>query len=65
MLEKEKHEVEFYADMERETDLAYLFSDGINKFWLPKSQVIEIDQVGTMTYKIIIPEWLAIKKEII
>jgi len=42
-----------------------LFFDGINEIWIPRSQVLEINQVELDAYQVIIPEWLAIKKEII
>jgi len=58
-------EVEFYGDLRRETDLAFLFSDGLNEFWIPKSQIVEYDPVTEITYRVVIPEWLAKKKEII
>ena len=64
-MEKSTKEVEFYADLKRETDLAYLFVDGINDIWIPKSQIVDLDQVTTATYLVVIPEWLAKKKEII
>ena len=34
-----KEDVEFYFELKRETKAAYLFSDGAEEFWLPKSQV--------------------------
>jgi len=61
----QSNEIEFYGDLKRETDLAYCFYDGIDYVWLPKSQIIEIEQVTTATYRVLIPEWLAKAKEII
>lgn len=58
-------DVELYVELKRETEAAYLFSDGINSFWLPKSQIIEMEHKKGEDYEIVIPEWLAAKKEII
>lgn len=62
---KKLPDVEFYGDLKRETNEAYLFFDGVYEVWLPKSQIIEMDQVSTITYRLLIPEWLAKNKEII
>lgn len=58
-------EIEFYGDLKRETDDAFLFYDGMYEVWLPKSQVIEYERVTTATYRVMVPEWLAKKKGII
>ena len=55
--------VELDLQKEAETAKAILFSDGINKTWIPKSQLedeLEILQNGLV--RIIIPEWLATDK---
>ena len=62
---QEVKEVEFYGDLKRETDLAYWFFDGIDLVWLPKSRIISCEQVTTVTYRVLIPEWLAKVKGII
>ena len=59
-------EVEIYAYLEHATDEAYLIFDGIQKVWLPESQVevnedIAIEEHGTF----VMPEWLAMEKELI
>ena len=56
--------VEIYAEIKRETELAILATDGVNDFWLPKSE-IKIKRRKHTDVEIIIPEWLAIDKEII
>lgn len=50
----------------KETDMAFLTTDGVIKAWLPKSQIEsnELLEVGG-TYTIEIPEWLAEEKELI
>ena len=37
--------IEFFGDLKRETEKAFLFYDGVHEIWLPKSQIIEYDQV--------------------
>ena len=61
----------FCAEIKHETQEdeekmgAFLCFDGVNEFWIPKSQVIEKRQISGDDYEITIPEWLAIDKEII
>lgn len=57
--------VEFYGEIRKETDGAWLVYDGVNQIWLPKSQIIEMNHVKGSDYEFIIPEWLAVKKEIV
>ena len=59
--------VEFCGEVKHETDYAYLITDGVNDFWIPKSQIREMKRVGKDgdNYEITIPEWLAMEKEII
>lgn len=57
--------IEFYAELRHEKELAYLFFDGANEIWIPKSQIKHMEQAGDKDFEIHIPEWLAIKKEII
>uniref|UniRef100_A0A6H1ZY07 Uncharacterized protein n=1 Tax=viral metagenome TaxID=1070528 RepID=A0A6H1ZY07_9ZZZZ len=57
--------VEFYGEIRKETDNAYLVFDGINEVWLPKSQIVEMNHEKGPDYEFIIPEWLAIEKEIV
>lgn len=53
--------VDLAGQLEHETALAYLFSDGTQKAWLPKS-IVEYDQdSGTFT----MPEYLAKEKGLI
>ena len=44
---------------------AYLLTDGVDEFWIPKSQVIDKYQISGDDYEFTIPEWLAIDKEIV
>jgi len=59
--------VEFTMEIKAETTLAYLFFDGDNEMWIPKSQISEFDRHGDdddmATFEI--PEWLAIEKDLI
>jgi hypothetical protein len=57
--------IEFYGELRDETDAAYLIHDGINKVWLPKSQVKNKRQISGHDFEFEIPEWLAKKKGII
>jgi hypothetical protein len=62
----EKNKIEICAEIKRETDMAYLVSDGDQDQWLPKSQV-EMDSEGESvgpgdTVVFTMPEWLAIEK---
>jgi len=59
--------VEFVCAIVKETDDAFLVFEGDKKVWISKSQVIDYEQVetGKNAYEFIIPEWLAIKKEIV
>lgn len=58
--------IDFCATIEWETDKAYKLSDGVETFWIPKSQVEEKRRVGyDGGFEFTIPEWLAIDKGII
>ena len=59
-----KDEIEFYLELKTERKAAYLFTDGIDEFWLPKSQV-EAVHVKDKEYNVFVPEWLAKEKELI
>ena len=58
-------DVTFCATIKYETDAAYLLADGVNEFWIPKSQVLAKEQIKDSDYEFVIPEWLAFEKEII
>jgi len=70
MVSNMKNPIEIYVEIKHETEEgedklgAVLVSDGINKFWLPKSE-IKIEHRKDGHAEITLPEWLAIKKEII
>ncbi len=55
----------FYAELVRKTENAYLFSDGVEEFWIPKSTVIELEKKKGSDYEVTIPYWLAKAKGII
>ena len=64
----ESNNVEFCGTLKRETEMAYCVHDGFSMVWIPKSQVIEKRHIGSkysLDYVFIIPEWLAIEKEIV
>jgi gentisate 1,2-dioxygenase len=52
--------VEIIAELIHETEQAYLIDDGDREVWIPKSQV-EYQEADLF----MIPEWLAIEKELI
>lgn len=57
--------VEVCGAMVRETEQAVLINDGNREAWIPKSQILQFEQdfkAGLIT--VIIPEWLAIEKEL-
>ena len=62
---------EFCATIKHETQEgedkqgAFLLTDGVDEFWIPKSQVIEKRQISGDDYEFTIPEWLAIDKGIV
>lgn len=63
---KSEPPVEFYAEINHETEKAYLFFDGASKIWLPKGFIIDLDMCADQkTYSVTIPHWLAKDKEII
>lgn len=51
---------DFAATLKHETDAAFLVTDGIKDYWLPKSMT-ENNGDGTFT----LPEWLAVEKGIV
>ena len=59
----ETNKIEICLEIKRETDAAFLVTDGVSEEWLPKSQ-IELDQDGGEGDTVIItmPEWLATTK---
>ena len=51
-----------FDDILAETPKAILFFMGDSKMWLPKSQIKELDLIE---HTFMIPEWLAIEKDLI
>lgn len=51
---------DFAAEKRHETDKAMLLFDGTKEIWFPKA-LVEDNGDGTFT----MPEWLAIKKELV
>lgn len=66
---KNSNQIEFGGTVERETDKAFLVSDGINEMWIPKSQIIKARRIGGSAshhdFEFVLPEWLAKDKGII
>jgi hypothetical protein len=62
-------EVEIYLEMkldgERFGKRADLFTDGVDEFWIPHSQIIEKTHIKDRDYNVIITEWIAKQKGII
>lgn len=56
--------VEVDVDVVHETDEAVLFSDGEEKFWVPKSVMEEWPDVGE-SGTALIAEWFALKEGLI
>jgi hypothetical protein len=56
---------QLYVEMKHETDGAYLFTDGVDEWWIPKSQVLEMEYIQNSDYELTIPEWLAVQKDMI
>lgn len=60
--------VELYVDLIRETAAAILVSDSGDDVWVPKSQIVNLDDVPSAPADdvlIEIPEWLAISKGLV
>lgn len=60
--------VDISLEMVRETDKAYLMSDGDNNHWIPKSQMQDIEKAtvdGKVSIAFTLPEWLAMEKGLI
>lgn len=58
-------EIEITLDVMRETEKAYLVSDGDTECWIPKSQVSDMELLRDTTYAVLMPEWLAHDKGLI
>ena len=56
---------QLYAEIKYETDGAYLLTDGVDEWWIPKSQVLEMEHIRDSDYEFTIPEWLAVQKDMI
>lgn len=57
--------IEAAFELRDETEKAWLVFDGVNKLWLPKSQVVQMRHISGSDYEIWLPYWLAKKKGII
>ena len=58
--------VELDLQKEAETVAALLLSDGTTKAWIPKSQLEDDpEQLNNGLVRVVIPEWLAVKKELV
>lgn len=57
---------ELDLEKEAETSKAILISDGNTECWIPKSQLEDdYEELPSGLIRIIIPEWLAIEKELV
>lgn len=56
--------IEIDVETKHETDMAVLFNDGDNDFWVPKSVLEDWPDVGD-TGTALIQEWFAIEKELV
>jgi hypothetical protein len=57
--------IEFYAEIRRETEMAYCFYDGREEFWLPKSLCTIVERLRGGNVEAAVPEWLAKSKGIV
>lgn len=57
--------VEFYGEKHGETDNAVLVFDGAEKFWIPRSQILEEKHIKGEDYEFVVTEWIAKQKGII
>lgn len=57
--------VEFYAELKYTSENAYLFTDGVDEFWIAKSVVINMVHQKGHDYEVEVPHWVAKKKGII
>ena len=53
--------VNIAGQLRHETEKAYLFYDGVRAVWLPKSQC----EWDASAARMVMPEWLAIDKELL
>jgi hypothetical protein len=61
-----KNYIEFELDLAVETEMAINVSDGIGEYWIPKSQLEDdMEHLDNGMVRIVIPEWLAIEKEMV
>jgi len=62
-----RESIEVSGEIFAETDEAILFFDGVEEMWIPKSQILDMEESdhfpGVVT--IVIPEWLATEKGLI
>ena len=54
-----------FDDIIHQTPEAIFFDMGDEEVWLPKSQIIEVDDSNPKRKTVTIPEWLAIDKELV
>ena len=59
--------VDFYLEMKWESEFSYLFFDGLNDIWIPKSQIMRMAKMSGAgnNFEVTIPQWLAMAKEMI
>jgi len=57
--------IEITGQIKYETDKAMLLFDGKKEVWIPKSQIEGIEKKERRMVAVVIPEWLAMEKELI
>ena len=59
--------VDFYLTRKHSTENAILFTDGAEDYWIPKSLIEDMNQVGSQRddFEVLIPEWFAKKQGMI
>lgn len=61
----DKYLVEIDVDQISGTRDAIFISNGSQEAWIPKSQITDLERDNGKLISIIIPEWLAIEKELV
>ena len=60
-----RHSETFYLEKIGETEFAIKFTDGISTVWVPRSVIIDMEEVKKPDYEVELPLWFAKKKEMI
>ncbi len=57
--------VEFFLEIVKKTPDAILFTDGDEKMWIPRSQIISMTRIEKRDYEVEVTEWFAYEKDMI